>query len=93
MTGFRDAMARLQEKIGPFHTVIPTVTGVVAQVRAGVADWPGPVLVITGQSEKYDAFAASSAALAASGTVALELALAGVPSAVAWRSARALWKI
>ena len=38
-----------------------------------------------GRAEKYDAFAASRAALAASGTVALELALARVPMAVAYR--------
>ena len=58
--------------------------------RAGVADWPGRPIVLHGpgekdRAEKYDAFAASRAALAASGTVALELALARVPMAVAYR--------
>ena len=41
--------------------------------------------MLRGAADKYDAFAASRAALAASGTVALELALAGVPMAVAYR--------
>ena len=43
------------------------------------------VIVLRGRGEKYDAFAASDAALAASGTVALELALARVPSVIAYR--------
>ena len=41
-----------------------------------VRDWPGRPIVVRGEREKYDAFAASHAALAASGTVALELAMA-----------------
>ena len=54
--------------------------------RRRVAAWPGRPIVLRGDDgEKYDAFAASRAALAASGTVALELALAGVPMAVAYR--------
>jgi lipid-A-disaccharide synthase len=47
--------------------------------------WPVPTIVVTGETEKYDAMAASNAALAASGTVALELALAGVPAVIAYR--------
>jgi lipid-A-disaccharide synthase len=42
-------------------------------------------LVVEGEAEKYDAMAASDAALAASGTVALELALARVPTVIAYR--------
>ena len=38
-----------------------------------------------GSAEKYDAFAAGDVALAASGTVALELALAGLPAVIAYR--------
>ena len=43
--------------------------------------------MVRGEAEKYDAMAASSAALAASGTVALELALARVPTVIAYRVA------
>ena len=42
-------------------------------------------MVLRGPQAKYDAFAASRAALAASGTVALELALAGLPMIIAYR--------
>jgi lipid-A-disaccharide synthase len=65
--------------------VVPTTETVQAQVRVGVARWGMKVIVLRGRAEKYDAFAASDAALAASGTVALELALARVPSVVAYR--------
>jgi lipid-A-disaccharide synthase len=52
-------------------------------VRA--VDWPVRAAIVEGAGEKQDAFAASTLALAASGTVALELALAGVPAIVAYR--------
>jgi lipid-A-disaccharide synthase len=54
-------------------------------VSAAVADWPGRPIVLRGAAAKYDAFAASRAAMAASGTVALELALARLPMVVAYR--------
>ena len=41
--------------------------------------------VVTGETARYDAFAASDAALAASGTVALELAMAKVPYCIAYK--------
>jgi lipid-A-disaccharide synthase len=82
---FRDAAARLALQVGPFTSVLPTVRGVAGAVREMTRDWPGPVVIVEGEAEKYDAFAASDVALAASGTVALELALAGVPCVVAYR--------
>jgi len=47
--------------------------------------WGDKVLVVDGASERYDAFAASDLALAASGTVTLELAYAGVPTVVIYQ--------
>jgi lipid-A-disaccharide synthase len=47
--------------------------------------WPGSPIVVQQPEEKYDAFAASRVALAASGSVALELALARLPMAVGYR--------
>ena len=64
---------------------VPTVPQVADQVRAIVREWPVPVTVTLGDAEKYDAFKASQAALACSGTVALELALARLPAVVAYR--------
>ena len=82
---FGGALRRLEDIVGPFRVAVPTVGNVADRVAAGVADWPGRPLVLRGAGDKYDAFAASRAALAASGTVALELALAGLPMAVAYR--------
>ncbi len=65
--------------------IVPTVANVAERVAAAVAQWPGKPLVLRGPSEKFDAFAASNAALAASGTVALELAMARVPMVIGYR--------
>jgi len=65
--------------------VVPTLETVKEKVSAVMAHWKTPHLIVTGERERYNAFAASSAALAASGTVSLELALAGVPHLIAYR--------
>jgi lipid-A-disaccharide synthase len=82
---FGAALRRLEPMIGPFRVAIPTVGTVADTVAAGIADWPGRPLVLRGAAAKYDAFAASRVALAASGSVALELALARLPMVVAYR--------
>lgn len=69
----------------PFHVVMPTVSGVADMVKKQVIQWDVPVHVVEGVGAKYDAMAASNAALAASGTVALELAMAKVPTVVAYK--------
>jgi lipid-A-disaccharide synthase len=56
-------------------------------VREAAARWPLPVTITEGIEDKRDAFAASDAALAASGTVTYELAMAGVPMVIAYRMA------
>lgn len=68
--------------------VVPTVGPVAGAVRELVAGWPGrPVVLEAGvapSAETRAAFAAADAALAASGTVALELAAAGVPMVIGY---------
>lgn len=64
---------------------IPTAPLVRDAVTAAVANWELPVVVVEGEQEKFDAFAAGSAALAASGTVSLELALARLPVVICYR--------
>ncbi|MEJ0014978.1 MAG: lipid-A-disaccharide synthase [Acetobacteraceae bacterium] len=65
--------------------VVPVAATVADAVRAGTGDWPRPPILVTGQDDKHDAFAASAAALTKSGTSTLELALAGVPMVVTYR--------
>lgn len=82
---FGETVARLARRHPGLRVVVPTVPNVAAAVEAAVASWSVPTLVVTGDAEKFDAFAASRAALACSGTVALELALAGLPAVVAYK--------
>ena len=82
---FAGAVRRLAERQPGLTVVVPTVETVAAEVKAAVAHWAVPARVVENRAEKYDAFAAGTAALAASGTVALELALARLPSVIAYR--------
>ena len=82
---FGAALKRLEDLVGPFRVVVPTVATVAATVASAVGAWPGNPIIVRQPHEKYDAFAASRAALAASGSVALELALARLPMVVGYR--------
>ncbi len=82
---FRSTLERLLPAHPGLVAVIPTVATVRARVTAAVADWPLRTIVVEGDAAKYDSFAAAEAALAASGTVALELALARLPTVIAYR--------
>jgi lipid-A-disaccharide synthase len=84
---FGSALALLAEHQPGMRPVVPTIEATAAMVRGLAADWPGSPIVVRGAAERYDAMAASNAALAASGTVALELALARVPTVIAYRVA------
>jgi lipid-A-disaccharide synthase len=82
---FGAALERLDRLIGPFRVVVPTVGTVAGAVAKEAASWPGTPIIVQRPEEKYDAFAASRVALAASGSVALELALARLPMVVGYR--------
>ncbi|SDA22030.1 lipid-A-disaccharide synthase [Methylobacterium sp. UNC378MF] len=71
------------------EAVLPAVTRHRALIERLSADWTVPVRIVTGEAAKYAAFREARAALAASGTVTLELALAGVPMVVAYKVSRA----
>lgn len=67
------------------RVVLPTVGGVADLVAALTADWPvAPLILPPGAPDKTAAFAAADVALAASGTVSLELAAAGTPMVIAY---------
>jgi lipid-A-disaccharide synthase len=70
------------------RVVVPAVAALGAEVRARVAGWPGaPVVLHEGAvpaGDKGAAFGAARVALAASGTVSLELAAAGVPMVIGY---------
>ena len=66
--------------------ILPTVAGVAGLAKAGARELGVPCTVVTDPKEKRDAFAASDAALAASGTVAVELAVTGTPAVIGYRA-------
>lgn len=68
--------------------IVPTVENVRDLVTERVKQWPFPTHVIEDEADKFRAFKLANAALAASGTVTLELALAGCPMIVAYRVER-----
>lgn len=81
---FKEVVDHLIKKYPEMQIVVPTVRPVEEKVKKAVKEWGLPVTVVTGEKNRYDAFAASTAALAASGTVALELAMAKVPYTIAY---------
>ncbi|WP_020593694.1 lipid-A-disaccharide synthase [Kiloniella laminariae] len=84
---FKETVALLAQSIPDLQCVIPTVSNVREAVSELVGDWPVPVRVIEGVDGKHKAFSCADAALAASGTVALELAVDGVPAVIAYKVA------
>lgn len=70
----------------PIRVVVPTPAHLAETVRAGIGDWPGEprLLVAPDLATRTAAFAAADAALAASGTVSLELAAQGCPMVIGY---------
>lgn len=65
--------------------VLPTVKTVSKAVKDVVKGSTLPIVITETQNDRYNAFKASDAAIAASGTVALELAILDVPHVVAYK--------
>ena len=82
---FGAALALLAQDVGAFEVALPTLPHVEGQVRAATKDWSVRPRIVIGEADKLAAFRQARAALAASGTVTLELALAGVPFVGAYR--------
>ena len=85
MPAFGDAAARLKAERPDLQVVLPAADTVIDLVKAQVAGWPVRAHVLEGEADKLDAMKAATVALACSGTVTTQLALAGVPMVVAYR--------
>jgi lipid-A-disaccharide synthase len=85
MDRFGETVARVTERFGPVEVVLPAVTHLAGEIRARAAAWPVKPTIVEGEAAARAAFRRAHAALAASGTVTLELALSGVPMVVAYR--------
>ena len=82
---FREAVAKIAARVSGLITVLPTVPHVAERVRAATVDWPAKLHIVESEAEKFATFDAADAALAASGTVTTELALARTPMVVGYR--------
>jgi lipid-A-disaccharide synthase len=82
---FGATLKLVADAVPNLRVVVPTVPEMEDVITAASALWPVPTTVVSGISDKADALAASDGALAASGTITLELALARVPAVIAYR--------
>ena len=85
LSDFGDTVALIKDEMPDVEILLPAVAHLEDSIRKGVAGWRYKPEIVTGLPAKYAAFRRAHAALAASGTVSLELALSGVPMVVAYR--------
>ena len=85
MRPFGEALTRLIERGRKFEVAIPVVESVRGLIEQHLPAWPKKPLLLTGEEDKFRAFKLARAALVASGTVTLELAVAGTPMVVAYK--------
>jgi len=82
---FRAAVALLRREIPNLVSVLSTVAHVGGFVREQTHGWPSPLHILDSDEQRFASFGAAQAAMAASGTVTTELALAGTPMVAAYR--------
>lgn len=82
---FLKAAELLQESNPDIFFALPTVKTVAKRVKEYVKKSKLPMVVLETEADRYNAFQASSAAIAASGTVALELAICNIPHIIAYK--------
>lgn len=81
---FDEALMQLRDRVPEIRVVIPTVRGVAGLVRDMTRRWPTAPVVVEGETERRAAFASADLALAASGTVSLDLAANDVPMVIGY---------
>jgi len=84
---FGQTVKRMCEK-REIDFILPTLPAQLKRIEAAISTWPVKPRIVATEVEKYAAFRRARAALAASGTVTLELALAHVPMVAAYRVPR-----
>ena len=82
---FAETVGLVADKIGTIDIVLPTTPRLADRVREAATSWALKPRIVVDSYEKRAAFRIACAALAKSGTVTLELALAGVPMVTAYK--------
>jgi lipid-A-disaccharide synthase len=82
---FGETVALLAAGRAPLDLVLPTLPHLRERITAATAGWPLRPRILVERRDKRAAFRLARAALAKSGTVTLELALAGIPMVAAYK--------
>ncbi len=82
---FKQVLREIVKVYPDLFLVIPSVEAISDKVKAAFADLEIPHCIVLGQYERYNAFQASTFALAASGTVSLELTAFGTPHVITYK--------
>lgn len=90
---FDEALMQLRDREPGVRVVLPTVRGLAPMIREMTARWPVAPIVAERTEDKRAAFAAADLALAASGTVSLELAASRVPMVIAYDASFVTWHV
>jgi lipid-A-disaccharide synthase len=85
MAAFGETLRCLVAQGATFEAVLPTMPHLQEAIADALKSWPVKPRIVIGEQEKRAAFRTARAALAQSGTVTLELALAGVPMVTGYK--------
>jgi len=85
MPVYGDTVDRIIKHTGPVDVLMPIVSDTEELIRQELKNWVVTPHLLLGDDKKFTAFRLADAALATSGTVTLELALAGTPMVVGYR--------
>ncbi|SNY93699.1 lipid-A-disaccharide synthase [Cohaesibacter sp. ES.047] len=85
MVEFGKVVTMAKARYPDLRVILPAVPHLRGLIDEGLANWTVMPEVVEGEEAKFAAFRQAHAALAASGTVTLELGLSGVPMVVAYK--------
>lgn len=89
----KEAALLVKEEFPNLQVIVPTLPRLEFDIVKILQGFDIPVTVVSKPQYKWDAFKACDVALAVSGTVALELAYAGVPHVIAYKMNPATWEL
>ena len=81
-----ETVSLLHARFPQLRLVLPTLEAREQEVRDLTSGWVRQPLILTERTARFDAYAASTAGIAASGTISLEVALAGLPFVTIYRT-------
>ena len=82
---FREAAAKLKRECPNLHLIAAPAASMAGRVSEHLNSWQTPVRIFEGDHQRLSSMRAATVALACSGTVTTELAIAGCPMVVAYR--------